>query len=254
MAKAKKSKIKLIWAFFFGNKQQRYEAAYWIFSKVTGYFGLRLYNKNLAWFFDEEFLKVWKSFPEGANRIHERKYNLYYFAKAVKNVPGDLAECGVFIGGSSYLMLSANKETNKTFHGFDSFEGLSEPGADDKVTLDRTFKWKKHDMSVPEERAASNLKDFKDRVHLYKGWIPTRFPEVKDKKFSFVHIDVDLYDPTYATLDFFYSKLSPGGVIICDDYGSEACPGAYKAMNDFFADKKEAVVHLTTGQGLVTKL
>ena len=72
-------------------------------------------------------------------------------------------------------------------------------------------------------------------------------------KFSFVHIDVDLYEPTHDSLSFFYERLVPGGIIVCDDYGSEACPGAYKACNDFIADKPEEIVHLTGGQGVIVK-
>ena len=53
---------------------------------------------------------------------------------------------------------------------------------------------------------------------LYKGWIPERFNEVSNQEFIFVHLDVDLYQPTLDSLDFFYSKLKKNGVIIVDDY------------------------------------
>lgn len=88
---------------------------------------------------------------------------------------------------------------------------------------------------------------------LYKGWIPEKFHEVEDKEFSLVHIDVDLHDPTLASLEFFWPRLNAGGMIVCDDYGSEACPGAKKAMDDFAAKYGFSVVHLTTGQGFITK-
>ena len=54
-------------------------------------------------------------------------------------------------------------------------------------------------------------------------------------------------------MEFFYPRVSPGGIILCDDYGSALCPGAREAMDDFFADKAERVVELTTGQGYIMK-
>ena len=50
------------------------------------------------------------------------------------------------------------------------------------------------------------LKDF-NFIKTYKGWIPERFDEVKDRTFSFVHIDVELYQPTYDSLEFFFPRL-----------------------------------------------
>jgi O-methyltransferase len=238
----------------FGGPQKRYESKHAIMSAIAQRNGFRLYNKNLTWLSDEEFLKVWSLFPHGGRNIHERKFNFFNIAKSIRNIPGDLAECGVFHGGSSHLMLAATSETDKHLHGFDSFEGLSDPSEVDLPLKDYTFKWKKHDMRFDIEKTHTNLSQHQARYTLYKGWIPERFFEVANRKFSLVHIDVDLYEPTKAALEFFYPRLSIGGVIICDDYGSEACPGAKKAMDSFFSDKPESsVVHLTTGQGLVVR-
>jgi hypothetical protein len=47
--------------------------------------------------------------------------------------------------------------------------------------------------------------------------------------------------------------MVPGGLIVCDDYGSAACPGAKQAMDTFFVDKLETIASLPSGQGLVIK-
>ena len=246
--------IKLSWLSLFGSKKSKYESRHHLLSALAFANNFRLYNRNLAWINDAEYLSVWTKFPRHKNNIHERKFNLYYIAKSVKNIPGDIAECGVFHGGSSFLMLEASVGSKKHLHGFDSFEGLSEPKDVDLNSPDYTFKWVKNDMRFDMSTTEKNLEKFKGSFTLYKGWIPSRFNEVKDKKFSFVHIDVDLYEPTKDALEFFYSRMSPGGVLLCDDYGSLACPGAKKAMDEFFSDKKEkTVIHLTTGQGMVLK-
>jgi hypothetical protein len=233
--------------------QNRYEARHEILSALARKWGFRLYNRNLAWFWDKDFMAAWSCFPEATKIIHERKFNLFNIARSLRHVPGDLAECGVFRGSSSFLMLAASEGTGKYLHGFDSFEGLSEPTKNDTVTIDRTFKWKGNDLSVPEEAANRNLQKYAGSYALYKGWIPARFDEIKDKTFSLVHIDVDLYEPTLASLEFFWPRLNAGGMIVCDDYGFESCPGARRAMDEFFAVRGQSVVHLTTGQGFTTK-
>src|SRR3546814_11615371 len=106
---------------------------------------------NLSWIHDEEYAGMWGGFPEGNKEIAERKFNLYYLAKSTSDVPGDTAECGVYRGASSHIILNANEGRGKSHHIFDSFEGLSEPTAKDSVRFDRIFVWKKHDLSIPED-------------------------------------------------------------------------------------------------------
>ncbi|KAA3646335.1 MAG: methyltransferase [Chloroflexi bacterium] len=239
----------------FGNEQDRYEARHEILDSLAIRNNFRLYNKNLAWITDQEFLKIWGEFPENKSSkiIHERKFNLYNLAKAQRQVVGDLAECGVHRGSSSFLMLAATEGTGKHLFGFDSFEGLSKPKEEDKVDKARLAKWKENDLAIGMNYASSNLERFSGRYSLFKAWIPQRFNEIKDSIFSMVHIDVDLYEPTLDSLDFFYPRLQNGGIIICDDYGSEICPGAKKAMDEFAIQHGTSVTHLTTGQGIIFK-
>ena len=98
---------------------------------------------------------------------------------------------------------------------------------------------------------AANLTAFDDLIVFHQGWIPDQFSDVADARFCFVHIDVDLFQPTRDSLDFFYPRMVRGGLIVCDDYGFETCPGARRAMDEFFADRPEPIVHLPTGQGFV---
>jgi hypothetical protein len=90
-------------------------------------------------------------------------------------------------------------------------------------------------------------------VQVYRGWIPQRFGEVAARRFSFVHIDVDLYEPTRDSIEFFYPRLAPGAVLVCDDYGIVTCPGATKAIEDFLRDKPEKMLALTDGGGFFIK-
>lgn len=243
--------VPLLGGMLFGSSQVKYESKFEVLRYVSKKMGFRLYNKNLAWIDDEEYKKVWSGFSQSDNNIHERRFTLYNLAKSVSGIDGDTAECGVFYGAGSYLIMAANKGL-KQHHIFDSFEGLSRPEFVDEASEDYVAKWAEGDLEVAEHIVKSNLGNF-EHVKFYKGWIPERFPEVGQSRFSFVHIDVDLYQPTLDSFEFFYDRLAVGGVMACDDYGSTQCPSAYKAFNDFVLDKPEEIAHLTTGTGFIIK-
>ena len=135
---------------------------------------------------------------------------------------------------------------------FDSFEGLSAPAPEDATDSGDKRTWESGDLRAAEQDVRANLASF-DNVHLMKGWIPERFSEVESERFRLVHIDVDLYEPTLLSIEFFYPRMSDGGVIVLDDYGSSLCPGAKQAVDEFMEDRPETVVHLTTMQGIITR-
>jgi hypothetical protein len=178
----------------------------------------------------------------------DRKYTVKQFLQLINNVEGDTVECGAYKGATSYLICTAIQlyAQSKKHHIFDSFEGLNKPDKEDGDY------WKEGNLAVGEEMCRGNLSQF-NFVKYYKGWIPERFSEVQALTFSFVHIDVDLYQPTLDSIAFFYERLNKGAIMICDDYGFVTCPGAKKAMDDFFIDKVEPVIMLTTGQAFIIK-
>ena len=241
-------------AFLSRDPQKRHGARHALVRAIGARLGVAVYNRNLFWPDDQEYCRDWSRFPANDGKVRDRKYVLYSMARAIAHLPGDTVECGVFDGGSSFLMCAAREETpRREHHVFDSFQGLSEPQALDRPDDPRAYSWQAGDLSVPLEIVQRNLEAF-DFVRYYPGWIPDRFAEVADRKFSFVHIDVDLYQPTHDALTFFYDRMVTGGVILCDDYGSTVCPGAKQALDEFLQDKVERrPIHLTTGQGFVVR-
>lgn len=210
----------------------------------------RLCWPQLDWWQNPEFNSYLDRFCERDGFNTQRKWMLSQLLRMVVDVPGDTAECGVFMGASSWLICNANQKLQKMkkkHHMFDSFEGLSCPNSEDGAF------WREGDLAVVEDSVKRNLSAFDDDINIYKGWIPERFNDVKDLTFSFVHIDVDLYQPTKDSLIFFYERLNQGGIILCDDYGFSSCPGATKAVNEFLANKKEGIIHLDSGGGFIIK-
>ena len=170
-----------------------------------------------------------------------RFYSLHQMVCHVlhQNLTGDFVECGTWKGHSAYIISDILFENDFTgdFHIFDSFEG----GLSEKVEKDQNIRVELNQQKIQEEsnifhstedEVNSTLSNF-NFIHLYKGWIPNRFNEVKTKQFSFVHIDVDLYEPTRDSLNFFFPRLVENGVIVCDDYGLCQFPGAKKAVDEF---------------------
>jgi len=205
---------------------------------------------QLEWWDDREFNAYLDRFDELENNNADRHWVLAQLLRLVSGVPGDTAECGVFKGASSYLICKANQNVRheKTHHVFDSFAGLSKPSA-----VDGGF-WSEGDLACSLDVVKANLSEFdEDAVRFHQGWIPDRFPDVSAQRFSFVHIDVDLYEPTRNSLAFFYPRMQVGGIILCDDYGFTTCPGATAAFDEYLLDKPEPMIGLPCGGGFLIK-
>jgi O-methyltransferase len=199
-----------------------------------------------TWFSDTEFLRTYdRLMPANDRRSADRKYFLRSLLALADGLPGDTVECGIWTGASSWFICRHFAGADKIHHGFDSFEGLPEPGV-----VDGDY-WREGDFSTTEAAARANLAQFP--AQLYRGWIPHRFEEVADRSFCFVHVDVDLYEPTRDAIEFFYPRVVPGGVMLFDDYGSVASPGATKAIDDFMADRPEPLIHVPSAQAFLIK-
>ncbi len=209
--------------------------------------GEHLADFGRSMFLDAEFNRDYEKIPIENYRSYDRKFALREFARLALVRPGSFAECGVYKGASAYILAKEirTRSPATTLHLYDSFEGLSSPSA-----LDGNH-WLKGDLNGSLGEVQSNLKEFAPRIIYHKGWIPDCFDDALGERFSFVHIDVDLYQPTHDTLTYFYPRMVPHGIIICDDYGFETCPGARKAVDEFFERTSETVLHLPTGQGVV---
>jgi O-methyltransferase len=197
---------------------------------------------------DRAFIDVFKETANpGTWHSLDRKYLVNEMLKSVEHLPGDFVECGVWKGSTAVWLCRAAERRQRRVHLFDSWEGLSAP--DPRV--DGTH-WQEGSLAVSLDAAQEYLKPYPSAT-FYQGWIPDRFPEVGGAKVAFLHIDVDLFRPTHDSIAYFYPRVVPGGIIICDDYNTFSCPGAKKAVDDFFAHRPEKVAILPTGQALVIK-
>jgi len=173
------------------------------------------------------------------------QFLVYSLARSQSRLAGDMAEVGVYTGASAKLICEARG--NKPLHLFDTFEGLPPSSAKDR----NVYKGKtRPQYACSLESVQTYLQNYPD-IHFYKGLFPDTASPVSDRTFSFIHIDVDLYQSTLACLQVFYPRLQPGGILLSHDYS--ILSGVKSAFTEFLADKLESLVELPTTQCMIIK-
>ena len=176
--------------------------------------------------------------------------------KQVVEVPGDIAELGVFRGMG--LMTWANLleaycigNRTKTVWGFDNWQGITElapedgaeiPGAEKRIGGFDPSAFKQELLDAIAIFDNDRFIPQKPRIKLVDGPIEEtagRFvSEHPGVRFSLVHFDCDMYKPTRAALEAFWPLLSRGGLMLFDEYAIPDWPGETLAVDEFFTDKQ----------------
>ena len=226
------------------------------------------FRRNVLYEADSQFFEIRQealartNSPDGRAKSSEKLYNTLQFFRATRHIEGRVAECGVFKGQSAYVFCRYQKLVTSEFAGenfclFDSFEGLSNPKSEDSIQdlksifIDQKYR-AKGAFHGELEAVRKALEDF-PKITYYPGWIPDIFKDVTETQYSFVHIDVDLYEPTKGAIEYFFPRLRDGGAIVCDDYGFLHWPGAKQAIDEYCIPRGIPVISLTTGQCVVLK-
>ncbi len=170
-----------------------------------------------------------------------------------KQINGDFAEVGVYKGRTAKLIHYYAPE--RKFHLFDTFEGFGIHSVVKEKSLSGYKILKSHFSDTDLDTTKKSIAPINSNLLIYKGYFPDSIPDrLKKNSFAFVHLDADLYEPTYKGLDFFYSRMSKDGFIIIHDYN--AWPGTRKAVDDFFENKIENPIPMPdkSGSALIIKL
>ena len=157
-------------------------------------------------------------------------------------IAGAVVECGVWRGGSMMAAartLLEERDTARDLYLFDTFEGMTEPGAADVSIFGAAAaeEYKLH----PEGWCAASLDDVResmqrvgypsDRVHLVKGLVEETIPGGAPQQIALLRLDTDWYESTRHELEHLFPRITPGGVLIIDDYGH--WQGARKAVDEY---------------------
>lgn len=152
----------------------------------------------------------------------------------VKDIPGDIVECGVFKGTGIYTFLKLkrifNPNSNKKVIGFDFFDNknlITTLNNDiDRHYMNSLFKDRNfnHDEGFKDYLSEKIINDGFDtnEFELIKGDVSkTTLSFSKDNpgfKISLLYLDLDLEIPTYDTLSNFWDNMTKGGIIVLDEY------------------------------------
>ena len=189
-----------------------------------------------------------------------RFFNMLQVFRLTRGVEGATAEAGVYRGLASYLLCRERARETPGFDGtghvgVDSFEGLGAPSPADANPANTNPDYEGRFADTSLETARRTLADFPG-VTLVQGWIPDAFEHLPEQAYRFVHVDVDLHAPTRDGLAYFYPRLSPGGMIVVDDYGpwpNGEFPGCKAAVDDFATRHGLAMATLDTGNAVLIK-
>ena len=158
-----------------------------------------------------------------------RLYALILNIKQVldENIMGDMAELGVYRGNSAAVLAYYARIYHRRVLLFDTFQGFDKR---DLVGVDE---------SKPTEFTDTSLNHVKDLVgdkdvRFVQGRFPQSVPrELYASQFCLAHIDCDLYEPAKAGLEFFYPRLSAGGLLIVHDYANPHWDGIKRAVDAY---------------------
>lgn len=178
-------------------------------------------------------------------------FNQFEVYKKILHIPGDVLEFGVHNGNSlirflTFRDLLENQNSRKIF-GFDTFgefpNNLSME--DDKIFVNKFKKLCGNGISKKKLEYHLDEKGFTN-YELIEGDILDTLPKFinsnEAKRFSLIHIDVDVYEPTKIILEYLWDKLVENGILLLDDYGTVY--GETKAVEEFFKNKNITINNL----------
>jgi O-methyltransferase len=178
----------------------------------------------------------------------ERLYTLFTLARQCLHLPGDFFEAGVWKGGTAALfakLIGEQSTCSRELHLFDTFAGMPPTHAADTYYKGGEFA----DTSLESVRAKVSA----DFVRFHPGFVPQTFGGCEDLRFAFAHIDLDVYESIRDAITFVYPRVAVGGIIVFDDYAWSTCPGARRAVDEFFASRRMCPLVLSNGQAVVFK-
>lgn len=205
---------------------------------------------------DPEFAALYPRIAEFSMTTVERMYALFGALRYVteRAIPGDVVECGVWRGGSSMLAaltLMQVRETSRRLFLYDTFAGMPEPS---DLDLDLhgsrvTEVWRdiREDdnntilclASLAEVQANMATTGYPgENIRYVEGPVEQTLPARAPEMISVLRLDTDWYESTHHELRTLYPLLSPGGVVLIDDYGHWS--GARRAVDEYFGEIREA--------------
>jgi len=178
-----------------------------------------------------------------------------------RGIPGALAECGVWRGGSVVAMALTLAElgaSDRDLYLYDTFEGMTAPTEHDTSALEAPAleRWERaareqtrawNELFDPAVYGEGQVRDAvlatghpPNCVHLVRGPVEETLPAAAPGQLALLRLDTDWYESTRHELRELYPRLASGGVLIIDDYGH--WEGCRRAVDEYFASEAEPIL------------
>jgi O-methyltransferase len=216
-------------------------------------------------YYDEEAREIIKAVLPRTMTENEKLFALIVATRYIveHDVPGEIVECGVWRGGSMQAIahtLLGLGVSDRELYLFDTFEGMPEPGERDR-RYDGTPALELLERSERTANiwAIASLEDVQaamaetgypsERIHFRPGLVEDTIPAGAPERIAILRLDTDWYDSTKHELEHLYDRVSPGGVLIMDDYGF--WQGARGAVDEFLRQRGERLLLLPMASGRI---
>lgn len=195
---------------------------------------------------------------ESPDGISWRYNTLIWAARNCLDLPGDFVECGVYRGDMTWMITQMVdvEGAGKRFYLYDTFAGFdpkysSEDDFPDSPGLYQ-FADKQYKAPGIEAHVRQRFGD-KPYVIITKGAVPDILQRISPERVALVHLDLNSPKAETGALEVLFDRVSPGGLIVFDDYGWKQFHRQKRAADDFMSARGQTILELPTGQGLLVK-
>jgi hypothetical protein len=205
------------------------------------------YHRNLGFLEDDAFMKSFQSQAKSdiEKSILWRISIVLWGARNGMKLEGDFVECACYKGTTARIIcdtLDFGNQKDKKYYLYDLFE---------------------HDESMPHHQLPEHSKklynEVSDRfshlenVVITQGKVPESLKTASPEKIAFMHLDLNNAEAEIGALDVLFERMTPGAVLVLDDYGWLGYRAQKLAEDPWFSARGYHVAELPTGQGMVIK-
>lgn len=196
--------------------------------------------------------------------FHWKIHTALWAATAAAKVPGNFLECGVNAGFTASAIL----------HHL-PWPIWKEPNPKRRFLLIDTFAGPPLHQYSEAERAAGRLHVAQDALargayvtqidqvranfaewphaQVIQGTVPDIFAQINTGPIAFLHLDLNIAQPEADALQLLWPKLSPGAVVLLDDYCFTGHEAQTEALDQAARQLNSSILALPTGQGLLLR-
>lgn len=170
-----------------------------------------------------------------------RSLTLYELYKKTIGLAGHIGDVGIYMGASTLLFGKLveiyEPESLTLVHGFDWFKG-SFGQAEDRLLLPSQTYFE----DEARVRALVRLQNLDHVVKIHKVDVVTEIDDFFQRnptiRFKLVFLDSGTYDVTSSAIRAFWPRITPGGILVLDQFNNEVAPGETRAVTELLPDLK----------------